>query len=107
MHSFITGISPTDHHNHETLNNMDYNLRPCLLIDNAANRKKQRNTSGFKGVCVEHGRYRASIRRNKKLFSLGTFVIPEDAARAYDAAALSHFGEFANLNFPINKEALQ
>jgi hypothetical protein len=100
MHSFITGLSPTDHCNHETLNNLPHNLRGCTTMENSANRKKQKNRSGYKGVTVEHGRYRASIRKDKKLISLGTYAEAEVAARVYDAAAIHHYGQFANINFP-------
>ena len=48
-------------------------------------------------------RWLALIRINGKTTYLGYFDTREDAARAYDAAAREHFGEFAWLNFPDDK----
>ncbi len=92
-----------DHIDGDGLNNRRSNLRPASEAQNAAHaRKGKNNTSGFKGVDQNGGRssWRARILVNGKSLYLGRFSTKEEAARAYDAAALVHFGEFAILNFP-------
>ena len=76
------------------------NCRWATSSQNNANRRKQSMaTSGFKGVCRRRDRWGAYIGDRR----IGAFATAEDAARAYDAAALSLYGEFAQLNFPSEK----
>jgi hypothetical protein len=44
--------------------------------------------------------WRAAIKADGKRISLGYYKRQEDAALAYDAAAIKHFGPFAVTNFP-------
>ena len=95
-----------DHINRNTLDNRKANLRIVDRFQNARNRSRNSNNkSGFKGVCWNKNeeRWVASIRVNWKLLFLGYFDLAEDAARAYDKAAIEHFGEFAVLNFPLER----
>jgi hypothetical protein len=61
--------------------------------------RQTRGFAGYRGVYLEKktGRWCANIARLK----LGTFATLEEAGRAYDAAAIERFGEFATLNFAI------
>jgi hypothetical protein len=90
-----------DHIDGNGLNNSRSNLRICSRADNLRNRRKTRGTSRFKGVYwnARVGRWHASIQANKARHDLGFFTNEIDAARAYDAAAIHLFGEFARPNF--------
>ncbi len=113
MHRLIMG-SPkgmlVDHIDRNGLNNRKENLRICTRSQNGMNRIRNKNgTSKYKGVswCVQPrciSKWYATIRLNGKDKFLGKFLVEEDAARAYDKAALEIFGEFARLNFPLAQE---
>jgi hypothetical protein len=95
-----------DHWDRNPLNNRRENLRVCTHQQNVWNRSADRRSgSGFKGVHFfkPTKRWQAHIRVNNKKIHLGYFPTVEDAARAYDAAAIEHFGEYAKTNFNQDK----
>jgi len=92
-----------DHVNRNHLDNTRTNLRLSTRAENARNAGKRRNTvSRFKGVdyIPKSKKWRARLSTCGKRICLGYFEVEEDAARAYDLAAVQYFGEFARLNFP-------
>lgn len=92
-----------DHINGNGLDNRKSNLRICTKEQNAKNiRFNKRNTSGFKGVHYrkDTNNWQARIKASSKNISLGSYLTSEEAAKAYDRAALQYHGEFANTNFP-------
>jgi len=111
MHREIMRCTPKeecDHKNHKGLDNRKFNLRRCNGTQNQGNRgKPKNNTSGFKGVHwhIRDRRWIANIWKYGKSIHVGCFSSAEAAARAYDAAAKKHFGEFACLNFPHGSAA--
>lgn len=108
MHRAILNPDPkvkVDHRNGDGLDNRRDNLRVCTNAQNGMNKrfcgKRAIGHSKYKGVAKSTGAptWRAYIRPGGRQIHLGTFVSEEDAARAYDAAAKVHFGEFACPNF--------
>ncbi len=104
MHRLILDAPPefkVDHINQDKLDNQRHNLRFCTMSQNLSNRGKVRNnTSGYKGVFQLKGRkdWFSQIKVKGKIIYLGYFKTREEAALAYNNAAVLHHGEFARLN---------
>jgi len=107
MHRFILGVTDSsvevDHSPDSSgLNNQRTNLRLATSAQNSRNRNLSiANSSGFKGVsfCKARGTWEAKIETKERTTHLGRYTTPEEAARAYDEAAMRLFGEFASTNF--------
>jgi hypothetical protein len=104
LHRLLVDAPRVDHVNGNGLDCRRANLRSATHADNMRNRRTvgANNTSGYKGVTWDRrcSRWRASITVNRRHLSLGGLADPVAAARAYDAAAVEHFGGFARTNFP-------
>jgi hypothetical protein len=105
-HRLILGVADrpkseveVDHANGNRLDNRRENLRLCTRGENAKN-IRGRALSGFKGVTVVKGQWKAVIQADRVIHRLGSFDTAEEAAQAYDDAAQRLHGEFARLNFP-------
>jgi len=110
LHRFIMNTTDPkieiDHKDRNGLNCQKYNLRECDHAQNNQNKGLGKNNkTGYKGVSLckdtfRRKKYTARIRVGNKYLSLGHFLTPENAAYAYDVAAIKYFGDFAFLNFP-------
>jgi hypothetical protein len=104
LHRHIMGLAPgdkrqVDHINGDVSDNRRSNLRIVDNTQNNQNRRSARSRTGLKGVsCSCSGTFTSSIHVDGTRIHLGNFPDPIAAAKAYDAAALEHFGEFAATN---------
>lgn len=104
MHRIIMKATPdqfVDHRSRDSLDNRKENLRFCTNGENQMNAGiPSHNTSGFKGVSRtrQGDKWRATIQLHGVSKQLGVFLTPQEAAAAYDEAAVLHFGGFALTN---------
>ena len=110
MHRFIMNVSKgknIDHINHNTLDNRKKNLRICTSAENSMNKRIRKNKK-YKGICFRNktNNWIAQICINYKVKHIGTFKNIEEAALAYDKAAIKYHGKFAYLNTNIKTHYL-
>jgi hypothetical protein len=90
-----------DHKNGNKLDNRKTNIRKCTRSQNMINKEVScTSRSGYKGVSFLKNirKWMAYITENKKRKYLGCFDKKEEAAIAYNEAAIELYGEFAKLN---------
>ncbi|MDB4893595.1 MAG: hypothetical protein JWL61_5450 [Gemmatimonadetes bacterium] len=104
----IDGLQ-VDHANRIRLDNRRGNLRRATPSLNTANRERPHHakppSSRFRGVTARQGKWQAGLKVHRRFRFLGLFKNEEDAARAYDRAAVQAFGAFAVVNYADGEQA--
>jgi hypothetical protein len=88
-----------DHEDHNGLNCQRNNLRKATRKQNGRNIQKTRGKSKYLGLYLHRGMWQVAIGNNPRIY-MGRFRSEEEAAHAFDKAAIKLYGKFANLNFP-------
>lgn len=84
-----------DHINMDKSDNRISNIRNCTHSQNKFNTiKPSNNTSGFKGVYLCRGKWRAKINYMRRSIHIGTYDTAEEASKAYEAKAKELHKEF-------------
>lgn len=93
-----------DHINNDSLDNRKSNLRLATPAQNAQNTSSRKNsTSKYVGIYwySNRNKWHVQIKVDGKKKHIGYFDDEIEAAKARDSAVFKAYGEFANLNFPL------
>ena len=85
-----------DHINHDTLCNLEENLRNVTSAQNGWNRRGGCATTGEKNIYMtKHGTFMVTIHKDRSLIFNKTFKTLEIAVTARNEVLKEHFGEYA------------
>jgi HNH endonuclease len=92
-----------DHIDGNKLDNRKGNLRICTPSENSRNRGPNKSRNLPKGAHWKprDNIFHSQIKVNYKAIHLGRFATAQEAANAYNEAAIKYHGEFARINKPI------
>jgi hypothetical protein len=108
MHRVILGLTDPkiqgEHGNGCGIDNRRNNIRVATQSQNMHNRGKLRNNkTGYLGVDLDRGKYRATICAKGKRHTLARCDTPQEAAFLRDLVArILHDSQFVTLNFTTN-----
>jgi len=99
LHRYLLGIKDPNvlvyHKNGNTLDNTRQNLEIISREISKRRAKKKTSTNIYRGVTkMSKNKWRADIKNN----FIGSFDTPEEAAKAWNKAALEFYGKDAQLN---------
>ncbi len=101
MHRYLLGTKRgfiIGHRDGDKTNNRRDNLEFVTYSTNGQN-KPSLSSTGYSGVWVTgSGSFAAEIRKDGKKYGLGTYKAAEQAAYAYDMAAVEFYGRWAHVN---------
>ncbi len=89
-----------DHIDHDSKNNIKFNLRPVDHINNATNRKSKNinNKTGYRNVCLVDGKYIVQLQIEGRNTRLGSFDDVHKAGALAKKMRERYYGEFAGDN---------
>ena len=103
LHRVVMEAPPAllvDHIDGDGLNCRKVNLR-CTTYGHNGHNYDQATSAPYRGITrTRSGKWMAQITDRKDKVYIGTYALPEEAARCYDRGARRVYGKYARVNFP-------